>query len=64
MPLNIEKSGQQDKEQSKEWLVNTGPGLMELTVKIDEMGFKRLLSKTVYPFAFSVDEDQTAECAV
>ena len=25
MPLNIEKSGEQDKEQSKEWLVNTDP---------------------------------------
>ena len=26
MPLNIEKSAEQDKEQSKEWLVNTDPG--------------------------------------
>ena len=25
MPLDIEKSGEQDKEQSKEWLVNTDP---------------------------------------
>ena len=26
MLLNIEKSGEQDKERSKEWLVNTDPG--------------------------------------
>ena len=26
VPLNIEKSGEQDKEKSREWLVNTGPG--------------------------------------
>ena len=25
MPLNIEKSGEQDKELSKKWLVNTDP---------------------------------------
>ena len=25
MPLNIEKSGEQDKGKSKEWLVNTDP---------------------------------------
>ena len=27
MPLNIEKSGEQDKEQSKEWLLNTNPNI-------------------------------------
>ena len=27
MLLNIEKPGQQDKERSSEWLVNTGPEL-------------------------------------
>ena len=29
MLLNIEKSGEQGKERSKEWLVKTDPGLIE-----------------------------------
>ena len=28
MPQNIEKSGEQDKEQSKEWKANTDPDCM------------------------------------
>ena len=35
MPLNIKKSGEQDKEQSKEWLMNTGPGFdQNLRIKL------------------------------
>ena len=30
MPLNVEKSGEQDKGQSKEWSVNTDPGLSRI----------------------------------
>ena len=30
MPLNIETIGEQDKEQSKEWLVNIDPGILRL----------------------------------
>ena len=27
--LNIEKSGEQDKERSQEWLLNTGPEILQ-----------------------------------
>ena len=30
MLLNIEKSGEQDKEHSEKWLVNTDPGALEI----------------------------------
>ena len=34
MHLNVEKSGEQDKERLKEWLVNTGPGLNTIFTKL------------------------------
>ena len=38
MLLNIEKSGELDKERSNEWLVNTGPGF--LTPVLTQLSFQ------------------------
>ena len=40
MPLNIEKSGEQDKEQSKEWLVNLDHGLSDAQRVLLEYQYK------------------------
>ena len=54
MPLDIEKSGEQEKEQCKEWLVYMGPGFLPYTAR----------KKQLQPLPFDIEESNSLSCLI